>query len=61
MDCKWLGVNEVLEKIRSVEKQPIELEVISCQDTVASLVCNGANMFCKFDLLQFFHLPAFSS
>lgn len=61
MDCKWLGVNEVLEKMKSVGKQPIELEVISCQDTGASLVCNETNMFCRFDMLEFLHLPAFSS
>ncbi|KAJ7411155.1 Centrosomal protein of 89 kDa [Willisornis vidua] len=37
VDCKWLGVNEVLEKLRSVGEQPVEMEVISCQDTAASL------------------------
>uniref|UniRef100_A0A8C5UF58 Rhophilin-2 n=1 Tax=Malurus cyaneus samueli TaxID=2593467 RepID=A0A8C5UF58_9PASS len=42
MDCKWLGVNEVLEKLKSVGKQPLELEVISCQDTVASLHSKSA-------------------
>ncbi|NXM82152.1 RHPN2 protein, partial [Oenanthe oenanthe] len=42
MDCKWLGVNEVLEKLQSVGKQPVELEVISCQDTAASLHSKSA-------------------
>ncbi|XP_042677634.1 rhophilin-2 [Centrocercus urophasianus] len=37
VDCKWLGVNEVLEKFESVGEQPIEVEVISCQDTTASV------------------------
>ncbi|NXC18751.1 RHPN2 protein, partial [Corythaeola cristata] len=37
VDCKWLGVNEVLEKFKSVGEQPIEIEVISCQDTAASM------------------------
>ncbi|NXA45594.1 RHPN2 protein, partial [Nothocercus julius] len=37
VDCKWLGVNEVLEKIKSLGEQPIEIEVISCQDTTASM------------------------
>lgn len=61
VDCKWLGVNEVLEKLKSVGKQPVEMEVISCQDTAASLVCKEANMFGTFDMLEFCHLPAFSS
>ncbi|XP_015729424.1 rhophilin-2 [Coturnix japonica] len=42
VDCKWLGVNEVLEKFRSVGKQPIEFEVISCQDTTASMHSKSA-------------------
>ncbi|NXI19322.1 RHPN2 protein, partial [Irena cyanogastra] len=42
MDCKWLGVSEVLEKLKSVAKQPMELEVISCQDTAASLHSKSA-------------------
>ncbi|NXO75139.1 RHPN2 protein, partial [Sitta europaea] len=42
VDCKWLSVNEVLEKLRSEEKQPLELEVISCQDTAASLHSKSA-------------------
>ncbi|NXF08094.1 RHPN2 protein, partial [Smithornis capensis] len=42
MDCKWLGVNEVLEKLRSVGEQPLEMEVISCQDTAASLHSKSA-------------------
>uniref|UniRef100_A0A8C6ZND6 Rhophilin Rho GTPase binding protein 2 n=2 Tax=Nothoprocta perdicaria TaxID=30464 RepID=A0A8C6ZND6_NOTPE len=37
VDCKWLGVNEVLEKIKSLGEQPIEIEVISCQDTTSSM------------------------
>uniref|UniRef100_A0A8B9QAD2 Rhophilin Rho GTPase binding protein 2 n=1 Tax=Apteryx owenii TaxID=8824 RepID=A0A8B9QAD2_APTOW len=37
VDCKWLGLNEVLEKIKSMGEQPIEIEVISCQDTTASM------------------------
>lgn len=50
VDCKWLGVNEVLEKLKSVGEQPIEMEVISCQDTTSSMVCNEANMFCRLDM-----------
>ncbi|POI29305.1 hypothetical protein CIB84_006946, partial [Bambusicola thoracicus] len=42
VDCKWLGVNEVLEKLRSVGEQPIEFEVISCQDTTASMISHFA-------------------
>lgn len=42
MDCKWLGVNEVLEKLKSVGKQPMEFDVISCQDTAASLHSKSA-------------------
>ncbi|KAM7011083.1 rhophilin-2 [Passerculus sandwichensis] len=42
VDCKWLGVSEVLEKLRSVGKQPVEMEVISCQDTAASLHSKSA-------------------
>lgn len=60
MDCKWLGVNEVLEKLKSVGKEPMEFEVISCQDTAASLVCNEANRFCRLGMLEFFHFSAFS-
>ncbi|XP_019361141.1 PREDICTED: rhophilin-2 isoform X2 [Gavialis gangeticus] len=37
MDCKWLGVNEVLEKLKSKGEQDIEIQVISCQDTTASM------------------------
>ncbi|KFW85412.1 Rhophilin-2, partial [Manacus vitellinus] len=29
VDCKWLGVNEVLEKLRSVGEQALEIKVIS--------------------------------
>lgn len=50
VDCKWLGVNEVLEKFRSVGEQPIEFEVISCQDTTASVVRNEAKVFCRLDV-----------
>lgn len=50
VDCKWHGVNEVLEKFKSMGEQPIEIEVISCQDTAASMVCNEANMFCRLDM-----------
>lgn len=53
VDCKWLGVSEVLEKLPSVGKQPVEIEVISCQDTAASLVCNEADLFGRFDMLEF--------
>ncbi|XP_009318601.1 PREDICTED: rhophilin-2 [Pygoscelis adeliae] len=42
VDCKWLGVNEVLEKFRNVGEQPIEIEVISCQDTAASMHSKSA-------------------
>ncbi|NXL31002.1 RHPN2 protein, partial [Glaucidium brasilianum] len=42
MDCKWLGVNEVLEKFKSMGEQPIEIEVISCQDTAASMHSKSA-------------------
>lgn len=42
VDCKWLGVNEVLEKFKSVGEQPIEFEVISCQDTTASMHSKSA-------------------
>lgn len=42
VDCKWLGVNEVLEKLKSVGEQPIEFEVISCQDTTASMHSKSA-------------------
>ncbi|NXA26921.1 RHPN2 protein, partial [Ibidorhyncha struthersii] len=42
VDCKWLGVNEVLEKFKSVGEQPIEIEVISCQDTAASMHSKSA-------------------
>ncbi|NWS73695.1 RHPN2 protein, partial [Crotophaga sulcirostris] len=41
-DCKWLGVNEVLEKLKSVGEQPIEMAVISCQDTTASMHSKSA-------------------
>ncbi|KYO32597.1 rhophilin-2 isoform X2 [Alligator mississippiensis] len=37
MDCKWLGVNEVLEKLKSKGEQDTEIQVISCQDTTASM------------------------
>uniref|UniRef100_A0A803SXF3 Rhophilin Rho GTPase binding protein 2 n=1 Tax=Anolis carolinensis TaxID=28377 RepID=A0A803SXF3_ANOCA len=36
-DCKWLGVSEVLEKLRNLGDQEMEIQVISCQDTAASL------------------------
>ncbi|XP_042293998.1 rhophilin-2 isoform X1 [Sceloporus undulatus] len=36
-DCKWLGVSEVLEKFRNLEEQKTEIQVISCQDTTASM------------------------
>ncbi|XP_074737877.1 rhophilin-2 isoform X1 [Strix uralensis] len=42
VDCKWLGVNEVLEKFKSMGEQPIEIEVISCQDTAASMHSKSA-------------------
>ncbi|XP_029821451.1 rhophilin-2 [Manacus vitellinus] len=42
VDCKWLGVNEVLEKLRSVGEQALEIKVISCQDTAASLHSKSA-------------------
>ncbi|NXW15956.1 RHPN2 protein, partial [Circaetus pectoralis] len=42
VDCKWYGVNEVLEKFKSVGEQPIEIEVISCQDTAASMHSKSA-------------------
>uniref|UniRef100_A0A8C0B487 Rhophilin-2 n=1 Tax=Buteo japonicus TaxID=224669 RepID=A0A8C0B487_9AVES len=42
VDCKWHGVNEVLEKFKSVGEQPIEIEVISCQDTAASMHSKSA-------------------
>lgn len=38
-------MDEVLEKFESVGEQPIEIEVISCQDTTASAVRNEANTF----------------
>ncbi|OXB84014.1 UNVERIFIED_CONTAM: hypothetical protein H355_015525 [Colinus virginianus] len=41
-DCKWLGVSEVLEKLKSTGEQPIEFEVISCQDTTASMHSKSA-------------------
>ncbi|KAJ6666046.1 hypothetical protein lerEdw1_000950 [Lerista edwardsae] len=38
VDCKWLGASEVLEKFGSLrEQKEIEIEVISCQDTAASM------------------------
>uniref|UniRef100_A0A8D0H601 Rhophilin-2 n=1 Tax=Sphenodon punctatus TaxID=8508 RepID=A0A8D0H601_SPHPU len=37
VDCKWLGVSEVLEKFKSTGEQDIEMQVISCQDTAASV------------------------
>ncbi|KAH0619587.1 hypothetical protein JD844_000317 [Phrynosoma platyrhinos] len=36
-DCKWLGVSEVLEKFRNLEGEKTEIQVISCQDTTASM------------------------
>ncbi|XP_065704635.1 rhophilin-2 isoform X2 [Patagioenas fasciata] len=42
VDCKWLGVNEVLEKLKSVGEQPIDMEVISCQDTTSSMHSKSA-------------------
>lgn len=36
VDCKWLGASEVLEKLK--EQEEIEIQVISCQDTTASMV-----------------------
>ncbi|XP_019391387.1 PREDICTED: rhophilin-2 isoform X2 [Crocodylus porosus] len=42
MDCKWLGVNEVLEKLKSKGEQDIEIQVISCQDTTASMHSKSA-------------------
>lgn len=52
-------MNEVLEKLKSVGEQPIEFEVISCQDTAASMVRNEADTFV--DLMYgFFFFPGFS-
>lgn len=49
-------MNEVLEKLKSVGEQPIEFEVISCQDTTASMVRNEADTFV--DLMYgFFFFP----
>ncbi|XP_062442087.1 rhophilin-2 [Rhea pennata] len=42
VDCKWLGVNEVLEKFKSMGEQHIEIEVISSQDTTASMHSKSA-------------------
>uniref|UniRef100_A0A8C3JE33 Rhophilin-2 n=1 Tax=Calidris pygmaea TaxID=425635 RepID=A0A8C3JE33_9CHAR len=42
VDCKWLGVNEVLGKFNSMGEKPIEIEVISCQDTAASMHSKSA-------------------
>nr|XP_020668313.1 rhophilin-2 isoform X3 [Pogona vitticeps] len=36
-DCKWLGVAEVWEKIQNLKEQKMEMQVISCQDTVPSV------------------------
>lgn len=36
-DCKWLGVDEVLEKLQNLDKQNVEMQVISCQDMVSSV------------------------
>uniref|UniRef100_A0A8D2L4S9 Rhophilin Rho GTPase binding protein 2 n=1 Tax=Varanus komodoensis TaxID=61221 RepID=A0A8D2L4S9_VARKO len=36
-DCKWLGASEVLEKFQNLRDQEAEIQVISCQDTAASL------------------------
>ncbi|XP_062997032.1 rhophilin-2 [Elgaria multicarinata webbii] len=37
MDCKWLGTSEVLEKFRNARDQDIEIQVVSCQDSAASM------------------------
>ncbi|XP_033012525.1 rhophilin-2 [Lacerta agilis] len=37
VDCKWLGVSEVLEKLRNVSRQETEIQVISCQDNTVSM------------------------
>uniref|UniRef100_A0A8C8R899 Rhophilin Rho GTPase binding protein 2 n=1 Tax=Pelusios castaneus TaxID=367368 RepID=A0A8C8R899_9SAUR len=37
LDSKWLGVNEIMEKFKSMGENNIEIRVISCQDTMASL------------------------
>ncbi|OXB67770.1 hypothetical protein ASZ78_010372 [Callipepla squamata] len=46
-DCKWLGVSEVLEKLKSTGQQPIEFEVISCQDTTASMTSATGFTYCE--------------
>ncbi|XP_032629249.1 rhophilin-2 [Chelonoidis abingdonii] len=37
LDSKWLEVNDVLEKFKSMRENDIEIKVISCQDTMASV------------------------
>ncbi|KAJ7311926.1 hypothetical protein JRQ81_006246 [Phrynocephalus forsythii] len=36
-DSKWLGMGEVLEKLQNLKEQEMEMQVISCQDTVPSI------------------------
>ncbi|XP_053127489.1 rhophilin-2 [Hemicordylus capensis] len=37
LECKWLGANAVLEKFKSLREQEIEIQVISCQESTASM------------------------
>nr|XP_056718536.1 rhophilin-2 [Euleptes europaea] len=42
VDCKWLGVSEILEKFKNLNGQDIEIQVISYQDTTASMYNKSA-------------------
>ncbi|XP_060110102.1 rhophilin-2 [Heteronotia binoei] len=42
VDCKWLGVSEILEKLKNLRGQDVEIQVISCQDTTASMYNKSA-------------------
>ncbi|XP_077166262.1 rhophilin-2 isoform X1 [Paroedura picta] len=42
VDCKWLGVSEILEKFKNLRGQDIDIQVISCQDANASMYNKSA-------------------
>ncbi|XP_048371823.1 rhophilin-2 isoform X2 [Sphaerodactylus townsendi] len=42
VDCKWLGVGEILEKLKNLRGQDIEIQAISCQDATALMYNKSA-------------------
>lgn len=52
LDSKWLEVNDVLEKFKSMGEHNIEIKVISCQDSMTSLVSNGTATFLNLKNIQ---------